>query len=62
MKKYLVFNAFGAFVIENNKILDKKFFKDPKNPIEEIKELYKKYPDAVFENKEIAMKFNAKHE
>jgi len=62
MKKYLVFNAFGAFVIENNKILDKKFFKDPKNPIEEIKELYEKYPDAVFENKEIAMKFNAKHE
>jgi len=62
MKEYLVFNAFGAFAVKDKKILEHKFFKDLKNPIKEIKELYEKYPNSVFENREIAEKLNAKHE
>jgi len=62
MKEYLVFNAFGAFIVKDKKILERKFFKDLKNPVKEIRELYEKYPDSVLENREIAERLSAKHE
>ncbi|MEA1993644.1 MAG: hypothetical protein U9N35_04535 [Euryarchaeota archaeon] len=62
MKKYLVFNAFGVFIIKNGEIIGRKFFKNPHKPERNIKKLYKKHPDAVLENKEMAKKLNAEYE
>ncbi len=62
MSKYLVFNPFGAFVIQDNEIIDRVFFEDPMNPLEDIKTLYRHHPEAVFEHKETAEELNAEHE
>lgn len=62
MKEYLVFNAFGAFIIKNKKIVERKFFEDPKNPLREIEDLHKKHPKATFENRETAEQLNTEYE
>jgi nucleolar protein 56 len=62
MSQYLIFNAFGVFIIKNKEIIDKKFFTDPHSPLEEIQALHEKYPEAVLENKEMAEKLHAAHE